>query len=263
MTYRSLVVLSALLAGCAVPTGGDGPPARDKRVPNAVRVPQPEPRSASGNPRFYDVYGQRYYVMQDARGYKEQGVASWYGKKFHGRLTSSGEVYDMHAVSAAHKTLPLPTWVRVTNLANNKSVVLRVNDRGPFVDDRLIDLSYAAARELDLINAGTGRVEVEAINFAPSDSQPTEPQAANPIYMQIGAFSDRDNALRLKNRAAPLIEQEVAVYAAETGRKTVYRVHVGPIGSVQEFDGIATTLAAIDIRQVRLVSPPPAAQRRN
>lgn len=257
MTYRLIAACALFIAGCGVQSGSDGPPTRDRRVPNAVRVPQPEPRSASGNPRFYDVYGQRYYVMQSADTYKERGVASWYGKKFHGRLTSSGEVYDMHAVSAAHKTLPLPTWVKVTNLSNGRSVVLRVNDRGPFVDNRLIDLSYAAARELDLISAGTGLVEVEAINLTTATDQPADSIDPIPdaLFMQIGAFSDAANAARLQRQAASAIEQPVFINEAKVNGRRIYRVQIGPVDSVADYDQITRQLADLSIRKVQLVGP--------
>lgn len=256
MKRLGLVAACALLGACSLQPAGDGPPRRDQPVPNVVRVPQPEPRSASGNPRFYDVYGQRYYVMNSAEGYRERGVASWYGKKFHGRLTSSGEVYDMHAVSAAHKTLPLPSWVRVTNLSNGRSVVLRVNDRGPFVDNRLIDLSYAAARELDLIASGTGLVEVETIDFSRSHGvQAGADATATPatLYMQIGAFSEPANAERLRQRVREQLASPVFVAIGESDRRTVHRVQIGPIGDVAEYDRLVAELAAIGVRDVRLI----------
>ena len=126
-------------------------------------IPADEPRSRSGNPSSYVVYGQRYYVMDSAAGFVERGIASWYGPGFHGRRTANGERYDMNGLSAAHKSLPLPTWVRVTNLSNGRSIVIRVNDRGPFVDDRIIDLSRGAAEAIGMIGAGTALVEVRAL----------------------------------------------------------------------------------------------------
>jgi rare lipoprotein A len=122
-----------------------------------------------GNPPSYEVFGRRYRVRTSSDGYRERGVASWYGRPFHGRPTSSGEMYDMNEMTAAHTSLPLPTWVEVTNLANGKRIVVKVNDRGPFVDDRLIDLSYAAATALDLVNSGTGRVEIRALSEPPAN----------------------------------------------------------------------------------------------
>ena len=131
-------------------------------VPDAV--PKVEPKSRGGNKSTYTVWGKKYHVMASSNGYRQRGLASWYGKKFHGHKTSNGETYDMYAMSAAHKALPLPTYARVTNLDNGKSVIVRVNDRGPFHGARLIDLSYAAAFRLDMLRKGTARVEVEAIN---------------------------------------------------------------------------------------------------
>ncbi|MEO8224680.1 MAG: septal ring lytic transglycosylase RlpA family protein, partial [Gammaproteobacteria bacterium] len=142
------------------PVPGTTTPAR--KVPSPKPVPSPGP--ASGNPPFYDVLGERYFVLPSSDGYREQGVASWYGTPFHGRRTSSGVIYDMHGFTAAHKTLPLPSRVRVTNLDTGRSVVVTVNDRGPFVKDRLIDLSFAAAKQIGLLQSGTGRVEVTALD---------------------------------------------------------------------------------------------------
>ena len=140
----------------------------------------PPPRRDRGNPPFYDVLGKRYYVLESSEGYQAKGVASWYGGDFHGLSTSSGERYDMHAMTAAHTTLPIPTWVEVTNLGNGKRVIVKVNDRGPFVDSRLIDLSYAAATALDMIRAGTARVEVRAIGEPPSPAKTTAAAPAPP-----------------------------------------------------------------------------------
>lgn len=139
----------------------DPPPVDLDAIPDAE--PRQEPRARSGNPREYEVMGRRYRTLQRSTGYDEEGVASWYGEEFHGRPTSSGEPYDMYAMSAAHRTLPLPTYVEVTNLDNGRRVVVRVNDRGPFHDDRLIDLSYAAAYRLRMIGTGTARVRVRAV----------------------------------------------------------------------------------------------------
>jgi rare lipoprotein A len=134
------------------------------QVPDAV--PRDEPRSAFGNPPFYYVAGHRYVVLPSATGYVERGVASWYGTEFHGLRTSTGEPYDMFAMTAAHKTLPLPCYARVTNLSNGRSVVVRINDRGPFVANRIIDLSYSAAARLDMIRNGTAFVQVDVLTPA-------------------------------------------------------------------------------------------------
>lgn len=126
-------------------------------------VPREEPLSAYGNNPEYEVLGTVYRPMADAEGYEEEGTASWYGEEFQGRPTSSGELYDMYAMTAAHRTLPLPTYVEITNLENGKRVVVRVNDRGPFHGGRLIDVSYAAAHRLDMVGHGTARVRIRAL----------------------------------------------------------------------------------------------------
>jgi rare lipoprotein A len=165
---REAALLAALAAAAALQWGCASNAPKDTRGGSATTVP---PGGASahadrGNPPFYDVLGHRYYVLATSEGYHARGVASWYGRDFQGLATSSGETYNMHALTAAHKTLPIPTWVEVTNLGNGKRVVVKVNDRGPFVDNRLIDLSYAAALELDMVRDGTARVEVRALGAA-------------------------------------------------------------------------------------------------
>lgn len=171
-------------------------------LPDVDAIPEPEvkaePRSRVGN-RSYAVLGKRYAIRDSAEGYVEQGMASFYGKKFHGRLTSNQEVYDMYAMSAAHKSLPLPSYVRVTNLANGKSAVVRVNDRGPFHAGRIIDLSYAAAAKLGFVHQGTARVEVRALSpgegrgksrrerTARADPPPTEPARATVVDTSVSA----------------------------------------------------------------------------
>lgn len=160
-----IIFFSLLIQACSgLDELQDGPPARyidPERIADAV--PRAEPRSRSGNPHSYVVYGSRYYVLKSSRGYSESGIASWYGKKFHGRQTASGEIFDMYKMTAAHKTLPLPTYVEVTNLENRRKVIIKVNDRGPFHGKRLIDLSYVAAVKLGITENGTQRVHVKAI----------------------------------------------------------------------------------------------------
>jgi rare lipoprotein A len=160
-----VIVFFVLLNGCAHTKRHDGPPnyyVDESKIPNAV--PKVEPLSKLGNMPFYTVFGHRYYVMSNSKNYSERGVASWYGTQFHTHRTSSGERYNMLAMTAAHKSLPLPTYVRVTNLRNHKEVIVKVNDRGPFESGRLIDLSYVAAKKLGMLGHGTAMVEVKAIN---------------------------------------------------------------------------------------------------
>jgi rare lipoprotein A len=271
----ALVSLAAiLLSGC----GGnvrDGAPSggiTGADLPGDA-VPRPEPRSPYGNGPIYEVLGKRYTVMESNAGYQERGVASWYGKKFHGRQTASRERYNMYAMTAAHRTLPLPTFVRVRNLRNNKSVVVRVNDRGPFVHNRIIDLSYAAAIKLDMIRTGTSLVEITAITFdgtsgdrptsqpsmaPPAESSPAEPSPTllqpNVIFVQVGAFGERGNAER---RHVLLLSggiDSVFIDADENSSPRLYRVRIGPIASVLQYDVLVEQLEILGIRDPYLVT---------
>jgi len=169
-SWLPLAALIALITACGVMEERDGPGANITAEQVRHLQPRAEPRARYGNHSPYEVYGRQYTVMPSAEGYVQRGVASWYGSKFHGRRTSSGEPYDMYTMTAAHRSLPLPTWVQVTNLDNGRSAVVKVNDRGPFVDNRLLDLSYGAAVVLGVKDAGTARVEVRSISFV--DGQP-------------------------------------------------------------------------------------------
>lgn len=204
--------------------------------------------------KSYQVAGRWYHPMESAEGYNETGTASWYGSKFHGRKTSNGERYDMYAMSAAHKTLPLPTMVRVTNLDNGRSVVVRVNDRGPFVKNRLIDLSYAAARQLGYDKTGTAPVHVEVIGYASSAPTAKKPasrpvprsvhsEALSPgsMYIQLGAFSSHSNAVRMK----ALLQQDypnIDIYSRNGGYSEIYRVRIGPFDKVENIESNVLTL---------------------
>jgi len=260
---RALWLAALLLSGCSVaahrptPSPAAPPPATTPpdvaAVPDAV--PRPEPRSAHGNPPFYDVLGQRYFVLASAEGYVERGVASWYGPGFHTGNTSSGEPYDMYGMTAAHKTLPLPTYARVTNLANGRSVVVRINDRGPFVANRIIDLSYTAAAKLDMVRDGTAMVEVRALSPGVPDvlgRSAESPPAA--LYLQTGAFADPGNAEReLAQLHAAGLTSAFVVPPLE-GRTRLYRVRIGPVASVAEFDVLSARLAALGMANARLVT---------
>lgn len=222
-------------------------PPNVSNIPNAI--PQDEPRSKYGNPASYEVFGKRYYTLKTSRGYHEQGIASWYGNKFHGRRTSSGETYDMYAMTAAHKTLPLPTYVEVTNLDNGRKVIVKVNDRGPFHDDRLIDLSYSAAKKLDIISKGTGRVEVRVITSGHSVNElpvkPTKTVKSDSfarLYLQVGAFSTSLSAEQLKTKLQQKIADVILISAMEKPDGNLYRVRVGPLSSVEYGDELASRL---------------------
>ncbi|HYB65234.1 MAG TPA: septal ring lytic transglycosylase RlpA family protein [Steroidobacteraceae bacterium] len=265
-------LLALMLAACATthrppppapgPVPVPPPPADVARIPNAV--PRAEPRSLHGNPPFYDALGRRYFVLPSADGYDERGVASWYGPTFHGGNTSSGEPYNMYGMTAAHKTLPLPSFARVTNLANGRSVVVRINDRGPFVANRIIDLSYTAAAKLDMLREGTAWVEVrtltpgaaEAPAETPAAAAQTPPPAAPALpllYVQTGAFADPANAGRQLGRLHAAGLARAFVMPPPEGSQ-LFRVRIGPVGSVAEYDALAARLAALGIPDARLVT---------
>ncbi|MDH5571019.1 MAG: septal ring lytic transglycosylase RlpA family protein [Gammaproteobacteria bacterium] len=219
-------------------------------IPDAV--PKTEPRSQYGNPASYKVRGKTYHVNQDSKGYSQRGVASWYGQKFHGHRTSSGETYDMYSMSAAHTTLPLPTYARVTHLQNGRSVIVKINDRGPFHDDRLIDLSYAAAKKLGITANGTGIVEVTAIDPDSYQAQPIAVAQSTPVqnndtqlqyglYLQAGAFVSRSNAEQLRSKLQT-IYNERKITASYYPDNQVYRVRIGPLASVEEADKLANDI---------------------
>jgi rare lipoprotein A len=220
-----------------------GPPPDIASIPDAV--PRHEPRSARGNPATYEVLGKRYHVLPTAEGYKERGVASWYGPDFHTKATSSGEPYDMYAMTAAHKTLPIPAYARVTNLANGRSVVVRINDRGPFVANRIIDLSYTAAHKLDMTRAGTTFVEVEVLT-PESPAGGTRPVVSGPqrLFLQTGAFGVARNANALADRLRAAGIGNVAV-APPNASSALHRVRVGPIADVASFDMLAERLGQL------------------
>lgn len=258
--------LLTLLAACATsPTHDSAPRAgAPARIP-ADAVPRDEPKSRYGNGPYYKVYGDTYKVLDSSYGYQERGVASWYGKKFHGRRTSSQEPYDMYAMTAAHKSLPLPTYVRVRNLRNNRSVVVRVNDRGPFVDNRLIDLSYAAAVKLDMIRDGTSLVEVTAISFDEPPRSAARTVATAPpaeagrktdasIFVQVGAFGEAGNARRRYRLLREGGIQQAFVHEDRSASPTLYRVRIGPIADVLQYDTIVEELQRLGITDTHLVT---------
>lgn len=203
----------------------DSIPANVRETPDAV--PREEPRSRYGNPDSYEVFGETFEVLPSAHGYHAHGVASWYGTQFHGLRTASGEPYDMFAMTAAHKTLPIPSYVKVTNLNNNLSVVVRVNDRGPFLGERLLDLSYAAAAKLDMLGTGSAPVRIEAVE--PMRPEPAEP--ATGLYLQVGSFADPVDAVLRRQAVVDLGIQRVELSSVLNGRHYLHRVYVGPFVS--------------------------------
>jgi rare lipoprotein A len=306
------VIAAGLTACFSAPARREGPSATPAPPPPAERPPSPdsvpdmvpryEPRSRNGNPPFYEVMGKRYFVLSSSVGYVERGVASWYGPGFHKVRTSTGEPYDMYGMTAAHKTLPLPAYVRVTNLQNGRSIVVRVNDRGPFVGNRIIDLSYTAAFRLDMLRNGTAMVEVRSLEpvadgapltaalASPSAAPHAAPLIATPItaaeappppapadavqlpaaasdssgsgvstvpvpralFIQAGAFSDPKNAERLVEKLRGGGYGTVFVRDNEIAGRRMYRVRIGPVPDVAEFDRIVAALERAGINDAHL-----------
>jgi rare lipoprotein A len=256
------LLTALLLAACTgTPPVGDRPEggvAHD--VPDAV--PKVEPRSRYGNPPVYEVAGKRYVVLPSSDGFVERGVASWYGAPFHGRRASSGETYDMYAMTAAHPTLPLPTYVQVTNLENGRKAVVRINDRGPFHANRVIDLSYAAARKLGVLQKGTAMVELRALDPRGSTAaSPTPKPAATTefvmvpapsLYVQVGAFSDAGNAEHLRAQLALRELGDIHIQPADA-ETPLHRVRIGPLSSVQDADLLTQRLEAEGVRDIRMI----------
>lgn len=243
---------------------GDNPPSNLAALPDAT--PRHEPLRKA-NMRPYVALGKSYTPMTTLESYKERGIASWYGRRYHGQKTASGEIYDMYAMTAAHPILPLPSYVRVTNIKNGKFVVVRVNDRGPFHSDRLIDLSYTAAYKLGVLGGGSAQVEVESIlpgREPATQIAATPPAAANVsatvadnasgIYLQLGAFSVYDNADNFLTR----MRAELSAVADTLGisaKDGLFRVHAGPYAdqtlAQQAADKIAQSLAIKPVLLVR------------
>jgi len=230
----SLVVL--LLAACSAPPpvsrypdANDGAPLKSIGPDDvADATPRPDPLLSVGNKSPYRVNGESYEVLDDYRNYREQGIASWYGTKFDGHATSNGEIFDLYQASAAHKTLPIPSYARVTNLNNGKTVVVRVNDRGPFHSERLIDLSYGAAVKLGYMAQGTAPVEVEVIDIAGVDDR-RGTTSGNYRYLQLGAYSSEASAQRLQVELQALLTAPIVVSPVDAGGGMLYRVRVGPM----------------------------------
>ena len=242
----ALLALAVVLfmTGCQVPGSSpvqqapkDGPPLT---VPQGLaNLPDPEvveeSRSRYGNPSTYTVAGKTYRLMATSRGYSAEGLASWYGRKFHGRRTSSGEPFDMFALTAAHRTLPIPAFASVTNLTNGRSTVVRINDRGPFHDDRIIDLSYAAAVKLGFEGSGTARVRVEIL------------EPGRDIYLQAGAFTSLSAADALKARVEQLTGQPA--FVVKVPGDSLYRVRIGPVKGRSEAAAVQQTMSSVALAE--------------
>ena len=282
MRYLSLIFLIIIVlvqTGCSTdPLQQDGPMKfpgehNPQTIPDAL--PQSEPLSQYGNPEHYDVYGKRYYVKRSSKDFKQQGLASWYGKQFHGRKTSSGEIYDMFAMTAAHKTLPLPSYVKVTNQLNGLSSVVRINDRGPFYQNRIIDLSYAAALKLEITKTGTAQVLIEAIDPNQQDKQNEQPlqevsidqviiqplqknapqqPAPQSQYVQLGVFSEKNNATRLQNKVMNSSLPTPEVVSVKINNTDFYRVLIGPLTTEKQILAIKYQLNQMGIQSTLITA---------
>lgn len=248
---RVLLALTlGVLAACASkPPQGDYGPTRPVDVSHIKDAePKLETRTRAGNKSPYTVLGETYTLLPDSEGFRQTGIASWYGYKFHGRKTANGEVYDMYKMTAAHKTLPIPSYVRVTNQSNGRSVIVRVNDRGPFHEGRVIDLSYSAAQKLDFIGQGTAKVAVEAISTGASrinvsGAKATSAAVAKPAavnkkrYLQLASFKRPEAAENLRRQLQQLVKFPVRISRSQT--TATHRVQIGPIvGGAQQIEAI-------------------------
>ncbi|MGA9574901.1 MAG: septal ring lytic transglycosylase RlpA family protein [Lysobacterales bacterium] len=252
----ALALAVLLLAGCAGKKGeekatvtGDGPSSRKMTAAEVHdAVPMAEPLARYGNLSPYTVLGETYTVLPSSKGYKERGIASWYGSKFHGRRTSSGEPYDMHLATAAHKSLPLPTYAEVTNLDNGRKMIVKINDRGPFHSDRIIDLSYAAAIKLGVDQTGTARVEVRALDV--DMFKPAAVKVADGTFLQVGAFSQRKTA---ENLAGKMMAAQLKPVTVQKSRG-LYKVWIGPYASEWEIEASARRVVELGYERPHRVS---------
>lgn len=253
LVYGCVLLATLLLEACA--TQGTSAPTTRPATRHAPEVLPP------GYVRSYEVFGKTYYVMADAGDFRESGTASWYGPKFDGRPTANGETFDMHKMTAAHKSLPLPTYVQVTNLANQRTIVVRVNDRGPFIGDRVIDLSYAAAVALDMIGPGTGQVDIVAIDTPvisgvatlQSNAQPALPASLD-HYIQVGAFADTGNAMNMAQQLEQSGIRDVIIEQITLDDRVLQRVKIGPLPASADQAGLLKQLHAMGLSNARLVS---------
>lgn len=253
-----------VLTGCSAKRhhrysqGQDGAP--DYKI-DAASVPNPtpkaEPLSKSGNPKQYTVLGKTYYLRSSYLNYDETGIASWYGTKFQDYKTSSGEIYDLAKMTAAHKTLPIPCYAQVTNLSNGKQVIVKINDRGPFAENRIMDLSYVAAVKLGIWPKGTGLVRVQTID--PNHWQGLQQDVgvvhhvsvkANPqLYMQLGAFRSKANAERLLERMQHVTQNPVSIRSFEKEGVVLYKVWIGPLANVDTSDSLHAAIEQAHLGQ--------------
>ena len=245
------------LLSCAI--SRDSAPDDYKRNNTPDAVPANEPLSRYGNMPSYTVRGITYNVLKNAKGFTQKGTASWYGTKFHGRKTSSGEPYNMYAMTAAHKTLPLPTYVEVTHTGNGRKVILKVNDRGPFHEGRVIDLSYAAARKLGISATGTGPVSLRVIDASALDLKtdkvvlPKINDKKGVIYIQVAAMGSEPSAEKMATDLRNKNMQSVRIHVIENDDRKLYRVRIGPLPNVDLAYKVINELNGIGLNSARVV----------
>lgn len=227
-------------------------------IPDAI--PAPVKRSRYGNPDSYEVFGKTYYVMANAGDFQQKGMASWYGKKFHGQRTSSGEPYNMYAMTAAHKTLPIPVFVEVSNIDNGRKAIVKVNDRGPFHEGRIIDLSYAAATKLGVAEAGTARVEIRVVRSVEDENQQRSAAVVDSplaedgkLYVQVAAFSTEENALQYLAKLQRDGFNDARLHTESSKGKTVYRVRIGPLPSERVARQVSAQLKQSDYQDFKIL----------
>jgi rare lipoprotein A len=257
-----LLLMAVLLVSACAGMQDSAPPNYSKQwheIPDAVPVPVKP--SKYGNPDSYVALGKTYYVMDSAEAFEQQGVASWYGNKFHGRRTSSGEDYDMYAMTAAHKTLPIPVYVEVTNTDNGRKAIVRVNDRGPFHQGRIIDLSYAAATRLGVAQTGTANVTIRVVNPEKDKSSlsskatvKSSVSEGDKLYVQIAAFSEEKNALEYMEKLQAEGFFDVRLHLETIKDKLVYRVRIGPLPSQHVAKNVLSQLEENNYHNLKIVN---------
>ena len=270
----SLLLTAALMASCAV---RDGPPPNYSKhwedIPDAV--PEKVTPSKYGNPASYEVRGKRYQVLDSSDGFSQKGIASWYGTKFHGQRTSSGEPYDMYAMTAAHKSLPLPTYVEVTNLDNGRSAIVKVNDRGPFHEGRIIDLSYAAATKLGVAATGTANVRIRTVTVAGEqkvdehkvaeqggDAQIREAKSADVgyisddgrFYVQVAAYATEQNALNMIDELRQKNFSSARIHVKNSNGKLLYQVRIGPVPTSLVAEKLQAQLKEVKLDKSKVIT---------
>ncbi len=230
MKNKSIFFIIILLSGCLTQFPFD-------------ETEETDSQTSAGNPSSYYLRGQSYKVLAFSENFKQQGIASWYGDDFHGKKTSNGEIYDMYGMTAAHKTLPIPSYVKVTNLKTMRSIVVRINDRGPYHDNRIIDLSYAAAQKLDIHQPGIEQVKIETISSSNETS----------IYLQLGVFNNPDNARNLQYKITENALPKPKIKQVTHQGEKVYKVQIGPLYNNSEVDELNLKLARLGILKTRYV----------